>query len=232
MKKLILFFTFIITALQALALYDVTVTDRLRVWAEFPDPIIADGVTVNYIKVYQHDDDDLSYSAFNLEFILPEGFRINQVKQGRDKVDDIFFSERATTTHLISCNIVDGVDLRIIGDSSQNSDLYNDDIDGNPLDELFTIGLIAEKTMLPGSYEVRMEGIKFCHSNADARVPEADPAYYTIHVTNNDIETGIQEISADNLDPDNCFDLLGNRVNPHKIHDMIIICNGIRYYIR
>lgn len=217
---------------QASALYDVTVTDKLRVWAEFPETIIADGETVNYIKVYEHDDEDVFYTAFNMEFILPEGFRVNQVRQGRLMVDDIFFSERATTTHSISCNIVDGVDLRIIGDSSMNADLFNDDEEGNLLDELFTIGLIAERSIPTGNYDVIMEGIKFCLSNADARVPADNHVVYNVYIKNDSQPDGVQEISPDMLDPQDCFDLQGRKVDPRVVHDTIVVSKGNKYYLR
>lgn len=217
--------------LQASAIYDVTTTDKLRVWAEFPDPIVADGKTVNYITVYQHDDDDIQYTAFNMEFILPEGFRVNQVKQGRVMVDDIFFSERATPTHSIACNIVDGVDLRIMGDSSQNSDLFNDDEDGNLLDELFTIGLIANNTISTGEYEVTLEGIKFCLSNADARIPAEAPITYKVYIENPN-STEVPEITLGELDSTECYTVSGLKIDARTAHDMIIVYKGTKYYIR
>lgn len=230
MKKLIFLMVLICMNLNAFAIYDVTTTDKLRVWAEFPDPIVADGKTVNYIKVYQHDDEDILYTAFNMEFILPEGFRVNRIKQGRVMVDDIFFSDRASPTHSISCNIVDGVDLRIIGDSSQNDDLFIDDEDGNPLDELFTIGLIADTSITTGEYQIKMEGIKFCLSNADARIPAEAPITYDVYIQNP--STGIPEISPEELEPSECFSISGMKVDPRKVHDMIIVYKGEKYYIR
>lgn len=230
MKRAILILLAFIS-IRAWALYDVTTTDKLRVWAEFPEHIIADGTTVNYIKVFEHDDDDINFTAFNMEFILPEGFRVNQVKQGRVMVDDIFFSDRATPTHSIACNIINGVDLRIIGDSTLNLDLFNDDEDGNPLDELFTIGLIAEPTIATGEYEIKMEGIKFCLSNADARIPANSPLIYKVFIDNPET-TGIIEISADKLDSEECYTLSGLKIDPTKVHHMIVVCKGTKYYIR
>lgn len=220
----------VITYAKAFALYDVETTDRLKVWAVFPEPIIADGSTVNYITVYQHDDDDLDYTAFNMEFILPEGFRVNKIKQGRETVNDIQFSARATSTHAISCNLVGGVDLRIIGDSSENADLYKDDEDGNLIDELFTVGLIAETSLKSGNYEVRMEGIKFCHKNADARIPAEDPKYYTITVNNT--VTGIDEVSWEELEDADCYDLEGRKIDPRGQHGIIVLSKGKKYLIK
>lgn len=231
MKKAILFLSLVVTSLSALAAYKVTTTDKLRVWAEFPDPIVADNQTVNYVKVYQHDDDDLDYSAFNMEFILPEGFTINQVKEGRREVNDIKLSERADVTHSISCNIVDGVDLRIIADSSENADLYKDDESGAPLDELFTVGLIADPDKLVNwSYTIEFKGILFVQSNADAVKPADDPQYYTVYVANT--VTGIEEIEADALDPEQCYDIMGRKVDPRTVHGQVVVCNGCKYLIK
>lgn len=231
MRKLTTLALIAVSVINASADFEVEKTDHLQVWAEFPDPIVADGKTVNYIKVFEHDTDNQNYTAFNLEFILPEGFRINRVKSGRSEVNDIKYSDRAHDTHSITCNIVDGIDLRIIGDSSENANLYNDDIDGNPLDELFTIGLIAEPTIPSGEYTIQMKGIKFCRRDATARVPEQESRDYTVLI-DNPVNTGIDEISIDELDKDNCYDLHGRKVNPTKVQNAIIVYQGHKYLIR
>lgn len=213
--------------------YETLQSDKLNVWAEFSDPIMADGKTVNYITVYQHDDDDLDYTAFNMEFILPEGFKVNQVKQGRDMVNDIHFSDRGTSTHAISCNLKDGVDLRIIGDSSINANLYKDDEDGNLIDKLFTVGLIAEPTLDTGTYDVTMKGIKFVHKTGDAKIPACDPTVYKVFILNPDnIPTGIDVITDGKPIPENCYDLLGRRVDPRTAHGIVIDSTGRKYYVK
>jgi len=231
-RKFLIIASLALTALQASALYDVETTERLRVWAEFPDPIVADGQTVNYIKVYQHDDDDLDYTAFNMEFLLPEGFKVNLIKQGRDMVKDIFLTDRAHSTHSIACNIVDGIDLRIIADSSENALFYKDDVDGNPLDHLFTIGLIANESIESGEYEIKHFGIKFSHRNADARIPALDPNFYTVKIENPSKPAGIAEIDAEELDPDDCYDLQGRKVDPRKARGTIVVSHYRKYYVK
>lgn len=231
MKKILLFLTCIFTYLGIYAdNFAVETTDRLRVWAEFPEVINADGSSVFYIKVFQHDDDDLDYTAFNMEFVLPMGFRINQVKEGRREVNDIHLTDRADATHSISCNLKNGNDLRIIATSSENANLYKDDVNGNPLDELFTVGLIAEPTIAAGEYTVSMEGIKFCHKNADARIPAAAPMLYTLKVVNT--QTGVEEVEAASIDPDDCYDLQGRKVNPLRAHGMIVISKGRKVLVK
>lgn len=120
--------------------------------------------------------------------------------------------------------------IRIIATSSENANLYKDDLDGNPLDELFTVGLIADPTLAAGEYPVFMEGIKFCLKNADARIPAAAPMLYTIKVANT--QTGVEEIEASSLDPDDCYDLQGRKVNPMHSHGMIVISKGKKVLIK
>lgn len=228
---MLLFLTAIMSAICVYAdNFAVETTDRLRVWAEFPESIQADGTTVFYIKVFQHDDDNLDYTAFNMEFILPEGFRINQVKEGRREVNDIHLTERADATHSISCNLKDGYDLRIIATSSENANFYKDDEEGNPLDELFTVGLIAETTLPTGEYEVSLEGIKFCHQNADARIPAAEPMLYTISVENK--YTDIDTVNVDSLEEKSCFDLNGIKTDAAKASGKIIITSGKKILVK
>lgn len=223
------------TAALSAAAFTTTKTEDLHVWIEWPEEIIADGTTVNYIKVFEHDDNNYQYTAFNMEIILPEGFSVNQVKQGRETVNDIFLSERASTTHSIACNIVRGVDLKVFCDSSVNANLYNDDEDGNPLDELFTVGLICAPTVATGQYDVTNTGIKFVFKNADACVPAAEPIHYTINILNTSKPTGIEDVEAvdgTELNPEDCYDLAGRRVDPTAVHGIIVVSKSRKFYIK
>lgn len=208
-------------------IYKTTESETLKVWYEIPT-IVADGVTVNYITVYQHDEGD-PYSAFNMHFVFPVGLRVNKVRSGRDMVDDIKFSERASATHAISCNMPDATTLKIIGDSSMNDDLYSDDAEGKPLDKLFTVGMIADPSLAEGEYDVYLDGIKFVYKTGDACVPVNEPIYgkMTVNAT-----SGIDEISADELDANDCFDLMGQKVDPKKAHNMIVVTKGRKVYVR
>lgn len=231
MKKFLSFMLIAFISMKAWADFEVDSSDNLRIWLEFPDPVIADGETVNYLKVYQHDDDDLEYTAFNMEIILPEGFKLNMVRKGRDTVEDIEYSDRATSTHSIACNIVGGVDLKVIGTSSQNADFYKDDIDGNPLDLLFTVGLIAQPSISTGEYQVELKGVKFSHSDATARVPATEPQYFTMYVRN-PTTTDIEEIDVDQIDPSDCYDILGRKIDVTKVHNEVVVSKGRKYLVR
>lgn len=208
--------------------YTTTPSDDLRVWAEIPE-IVADGETVNYIKVYEHDDQGLVYSAFNMELILPEGFRVNQVKDGRREVDDIKMTDRADATHSISCRLVDGVDLRIIAYSSVNADLYQDDLDGNPLDHLFTVGLIAEPTLTEGEHTLEILGVKFVMVSGDATVPATEPIYFPFTVTSS---SGVDVIRAEGEDGAPYYDLNGRPVDPAQAHGTIVVSKGTKMLMK
>lgn len=213
--------------------YTTTTDKELHVWCDMP-VIIADGETVNYITVYEHDDRGIDYSAFNMEFTFPEGLSVNQVRQGRNMVDDIFMSARASATHSISCNMRYGYNLRIIATSSMNDNLFPDDEDGNPMDELFTVGLIADPSLAAGTYEVPFFGIKFVIKNGDACIPEGEPFVYPMEVVN-DVVTGIENVivgTTGEIDPEDCFDLMGRRVDPSKVHNVFVVTKGRKVYIK
>ena len=86
---------------------------KLQVWTDAELKFTADGKTVTYMTVYEKNP-DVDYTAFNMEFTLPRGFRINLVKKGREWVKDISLSVRASSTHTINCNMPDPTLLKSI----------------------------------------------------------------------------------------------------------------------
>lgn len=160
-------------------------SETLRVWLDSKVTFTADGSTVTYLKLYENDGDQ-GYTSFNMSLYVPKGIHVNKVKQGRDMVDDIFLSERATTTHTIACNMPSETLLKVACISSMNQDLYNDDEEGNPLDEVWTIGLVADPTMANGDYIVTMpaDGLIFNMKQGDtyvsSRIKEDVKCVFTI----------------------------------------------------
>ena len=140
-------------------------SSKLQVWTDAEMKFTADGKTVTYMTVYEKNP-DVDYTAFNMEFTLPRGFRINLVKKGRDWVKDINLSVRASSTHTINCNMPDPTLLKIISTSSQNENYYPDDEDGNECTELFTIGLVANPETYNGTYAIQMDGARFVKKDA------------------------------------------------------------------
>lgn len=191
--------------------YKTTESESLKVWFE-PVTLVADGTTVSRLVVCENDT--LNYSAFNMAFFVPKGIHIVKVKKGRDLVEDIEMTARASSTHSIACNMLsDGTTIKVIADSSMLDDLYPDDEDGNPLDELYSIGLIADPDMVDGTYTVEMLDVKFVLSNADACVPAVQPIYGTFTITGGKT-TGIDDTVNDpSADEGDYYDLLGRKVH-------------------
>lgn len=147
-----------------LALYVAQATaqtpNTLEVWMDESVGVTADGKTVTYLTVSEKDP-NVNYIAFNMTLTLPKGMKVNQVRSGREYVADIQLSERATTTHMIDCNMPEERMLKIICTSSSNFELYPDDVDGNIMYPLFTIGLVADPSTINGRYDVEMYDCRF-----------------------------------------------------------------------
>lgn len=139
----------------------------LRVWMDKKVDVTADGTTVTKLTVYEYDK-NVDYIAFNMVITVPEGVKVNKIKSGRETVNDIELSVRATTTHSIACNMPDdGNAIKIIATSTQNLPLYSDDEDGNICEPLFTIGLIADNTAYNGEYQIELTGCRFVYKKDD-----------------------------------------------------------------
>ena len=217
----------VVLAVFSAKAYTTSDSETLTVWYELPT-FVADGETVNYIKVYENDGDNV-YSAFNMHFVLPEGLRVNQIKQGREMVNDITLSDRAASTHSISCNMPNATTLKIICTSSANDNLYNTDLEDQPLDLLFTVGLIAEPEMTPGSYEIYLDGIKFVFKTGDACVPANEPVYGTMEVSGT---SGIENVDGDRIGLDDCYDLQGRKVDSSRVHGKVVISKGGKFLLK
>lgn len=148
-------------------------TETLKVWMD-DATITADGSTVTRLVISENDL--VNYTSFSLSLVVPNGVTVAKVRQGRESVDDIQLTDRATTTHSISCNMQqDGKTIKIISTSSSNLDFYPDDVDGNPIDEIFSIGLVADPSVANGDYNIKIVDCKFVmKENATASVPNAE----------------------------------------------------------
>lgn len=205
--KIIILLLANIIAFGGAAQTDVSTT--LRLWTTNPLEVVNDGRTISPLTFYENDVE--TYCAFNMEILVPEGLKIAKVKQGRDYVFDIKMSERATTTHSIACGQPNPGVIRVICTSSQNLTFYPDDEDGNPLDELYTIGLIAEPSLQEGTYELTVQDIKFVRPDVQAYIPE-EPVKIQL-VVKNSSSTGLNEIGVEEESATEFYDLQGRRVN-------------------
>lgn len=145
-------------------------SETLKVWMDKSVSFTADGKTVTKL-IFRESDPNINYIAFNMTLTVPKGVHINQVKSGRNYVNDIKLTERGETgTHTIACNMPDETTVRIICTSSLNDELYPDDAEGNLMDELFEIGFVADATTFNGIYSVEMTGCKFVQNDENDQI--------------------------------------------------------------
>lgn len=229
MKKLLLTFAIAIVSILGVQAQSTT----LKVWLDSKVTFQADGTTVTYLKLYENDGDQ-GYTSFNMSLIVPKGISVNKVKQGRNTVDDIFLSERATTTHTIACNMPSETLLKVACISTLNQDLYNDDEEGNPLDELWTIGLLADPTMENGDYVVTMpaDGLIFNMKDGDnyvsSRISEDVTCVFTIE---GGVITAIKQVTVDAEDASAIYDLQGRKLT-NPVGSGVYIIDGKKVAIK
>ena len=148
MKRLV-----ILTCLVHLAIAGVQAQSKtLKVWLDSYMTLTADSTTVTYLKMYQSDAVE-EYTSFNMSIVVPQGVKVHRIEAG----NDIVLSQRGAASHVIACNMPTDTLLKVACASMQNENL------ATAPTELFTIGLIAEKTMVNGDYVVRMpaDGLVF-----------------------------------------------------------------------
>lgn len=134
--------------------------ETVKVWTNDIE-LTADGQTISYLTVYEHSDEH-NYTSCSMSLKIPKGVKIGKVKSGRNWVNAISLSERATDSHLIACEMPeDSLSINIASFSMENQEFYPDDEDGNPLDELFSIGLVADPTVYNGTYSIEVAEIVF-----------------------------------------------------------------------
>lgn len=157
--------------------------ETVKVWAD-DVTLTADGKTITYVKVYEHSDEH-DYTSFSMSLKVPRGIKIGKVKSGRNMVNAISLSQRATDTHTIACDMPDdSVSINIMSFSMQNDEFYPDDEDGNPMDELFTIGLVGDPSLYNGTYAVEIAEATFARVVDDDVVGGySDPVYFQLNVT-------------------------------------------------
>ena len=144
---------------------------NLKVWMSEP-VLVPDGKTVTYMTVYQTDYDGTTgehrkYMDWQMVINVPKGITVNQKKvlEGRDSVyvNDITLNEirYEGITAQLNSNMADSTSIRIITSNQGTSPYYPDDSNGNMVEELFTIGLVADSTMEYGKYEISLTEVKF-----------------------------------------------------------------------
>lgn len=219
MKKIIATFLLLTTlSLKSMAQTEgtgaVIESESLKVWFD-NITLVADGKTITKITVYESDI--YNYTAYNMAFTVPVGIKVAMVKKGRETVPDITMSERAASTHSIAVGQPEPNLVKVLTFSSQLDELYPDDVDGNPMEELYTLGFTADPEMENGNYEVEMWDIKFVLPNTDACVPKEN-SYKGIFTITGGKTTSIDEVEKDEENSDEIYyDMLGRPVGTNPM---------------
>lgn len=196
-----------------------TESETLRIWAE-PITVEADGKTISTLTIYENDVKN--YSSFNMVITVPEGITIAKVRQGRETVDDIFLTARAASSHTIACNMLDdNRTIKIISYSLQLDEFYPDDEAGNPLDALFTLGLIASPEMESGEYTCEISDVKFVETSTDASILPHEPLTFIMTVKGG-ISNSIDSLTADDTRVPT-YDLSGRRIVSAPKNTIVIL---------
>lgn len=155
----------------------------LKVWLSNPT-MVADGKTVTYLTFYQTDSEEL-YWNFEIHVKLPQGIHIAKRQEGRKTVNDATLNpiRFEGLPHTLGVNMPDATTLKTICVNMSSRDTYyRDDVDGNVIPELFTVGLIADPEMQNGKYEIEMTVAKFVRTDVTGYTLES-PAKAVMTVT-------------------------------------------------
>ncbi len=194
-------------------------SETLEVWTS-PITLINDGKTISTLTVYEKDNVD--YTAFNMAIVIPEGVTIARIKQGREEVEDIHLTDRATSSHTITCGMPDPTTIKVISASPSLANYFSTTEDGKEPYALFTIGLIALPNLMPGDYNIRLYDVKFVMESADAYVLSNEPLTFPVSVT--DSSVGIDQIEDDQEEGIR-YNINGMRL-PSNNKEKIYIQNG------
>lgn len=160
MKKSFLFMTFALMALHAMG------ADP-KFWISCPS-MVADGKTVTYLSVYQTDSDDSQYWIFQVEIQLPKGIHIAQKTEGGMDVNDASLNESrfGELPHTLGVNMPDSTTLKAICVNKSDKETYrNGDSNGNKVEELFRVGLIADEDMTNGNHVITLSKAIACDTD-------------------------------------------------------------------
>ena len=154
-----------------------------KFWMSNPT-LTADGQTVTYLHIYQTDANNKQYWNFQVEITLPEGIHIAKKRSGREYVNDATLNEDRFDglPHVLGVNMPDATTFKALcGNSASKQPYYNDDIDGNIVEELFRVGLVADPEMKNGEYTITMYKAILVDTDVnDYRIEEPVTATLTI----------------------------------------------------
>nr|MCR5366134.1 dockerin type I repeat-containing protein [Prevotella sp.] len=114
--------------------------------------------------------------AFQFDIVLPSDLTVAQKNNADGElVNDISFTSRAKSTHIIGSNYQSDGSLRIVGYSSQNAAFR--DYDG----DLVNIAVEVSDDMEPGDYEITLKNVRI--TNADGKESVLPDMNFTLTIT-------------------------------------------------
>lgn len=132
-------------------------------------------------------------------------------------------ADAQVTSYEVECSIVrEGVEDEPVG-------TYIFDGDGNPVqqrvegDASGVLTLRIEGLSHDTRYRYAVKGF-----TADRDLVYADGSV----VTTSGTSTAIGEVEADTIDPDDCYDLMGRKVDIRHAHGIIVVSKGRKFYLR
>lgn len=175
-RKSLIIFILVFAAMQLMA-------QDFKFWMSNPT-LTADGQTVTYLHIYQTDANNKQYWNFQVEITMPEGIHIAKKKVGRDYVNDATLNEDRFEglPHVLGVNMPDATTFKsLCGNSASKQPYYNDNAEGEPVEELFRVGLVADPEMKNGEYTITMyKAILVDTDVKDFRITEPVTATMTI----------------------------------------------------
>lgn len=160
-----------------------SMSQNFKIWMNNP-VMVADGKTVTYLHIYQTDANNKQYWNFQVEIKLPAGIHIAKRKEGRVEVNDAVLNEDRFEglPHVLGVNMPDATTFKALcGNSASKDPYYNDDVDGNIVEELFRVGLVADPEMQNGEYTISMYKAILVDTDVnDFRIEEPVEATMTI----------------------------------------------------
>lgn len=152
------------------------------------------------------------FSAFQFEIEVPEGIKINQVKSGRNMIDDIKLDPvrfEGLDHSVFSKLSSDGKLIKIGCASNSSSTFFNDDESGNPVAHLFDLGLTFDN-MEEGDYTLKFVSKNCQVIRSNGSIVELDGIEVKLTVGG---PTGINGLEAENGAEVVAYDMAGRRVN-------------------
>jgi hypothetical protein len=164
-------------------------SEGFQVWTDESVEITADGETATVLTFYEKDS--VAYCGFNFSLVVPAGVKLAKHTVGRgDEENWVELTARAAN-HTIASNQPNTTLIKVISYSPNNHDYYSDDEDGNPLDAICTVGLIADPEMYNGTYTIELTGCKFVTSKNVAVVPPSS-IYIPLTITGGRSTSGVE----------------------------------------